>query len=676
MWGTALARRANIGVRRRISFQPNGCSNLGNNSERRASWQIRRGQCLLSTSARESPNSDEERPKTLNKVTRLLDPKIQALGSVNEANWREAKKTLQSYADNPKRGGLVNAFQLLDRMLDEDDIQHFPLDCMNQIISFCSNTYSEKNMLRVDFLFRKLVKRPDCPTDDIGTTYRLLLDCWTKSNVKSAGRRSEELLKQLFALQKHQPQKSVVVKIDLMGYNRIINKLAKDGNMVRAEALLKQILAQYLDGDKTVKPDMISFHSVLKACAKSRDPKAGERAESILHKMKELYQSGQLETVKPDARTYSTVLGIWVGSNINRAAERAVAILDEMEDLHKAGHEDIQPDKFCYISIIGLLCKQDDKAAEAEQILRRMNDMGLTPTLELCNSVLNCWTKSSSKLAGKRAEALLQDMLQDSFQVIPDTASYTIVINAYARVGNPDRAETIFNEMLQQYVASGRNRIKPNTRAFCAVLNALSRSGSLIAAERAELVLIRMQELYDSNECDSKPNTMAYNSVINCWAQSKVKGAGDRAENILRIMQELYLAGDEDVKPNSITYNTVINAHANSAVTDPLFTLSERCVPVHKTPHAIARAVALVQEMVRLVSEGREDMMPSGATYHPLLKIILASNMSDKEERAQKIRDIIKQRGFDSSHTGIATTQNKSNGGGARQGEKYRERSK
>jgi hypothetical protein len=63
-------------------------------------------------------------------------------------------------------------------------------------------------------------------------------------------------------------------------------------------------------GYPDVKPDTISFSTVLNAWANSRDPGAALRAEAILDRMQEINESG-FTRVKPNKISFSSVINAW-----------------------------------------------------------------------------------------------------------------------------------------------------------------------------------------------------------------------------------------------------------------------------------------------------------------------------------------------------------------------------
>jgi pentatricopeptide repeat protein len=50
--------------------------------------------------------------------------------------------------------------------------------------------------------------------------------------------------------------------------------------------------------------------------------------------------------------------------------------------------------------------------------------------------------------------------------VRPNVYTYCSVINACARAGKPERAESFFREMYEDFAANGNNSVAPNTYAF------------------------------------------------------------------------------------------------------------------------------------------------------------------------------------------------------------------
>jgi len=85
--------------------------------------------------------------------------------------------------------------------------------------------------------------------------------------------------------------------------------------------------------------------------------------------------------------------------------------------------------------------------------------------------VIACLANSKNKReeAALRAEKLLHDMKRrwkaGDRLTQPTTHSYNSVMNAWARAGEPRRADEIFREMLEDY-KNGNDAAKPQTSTF------------------------------------------------------------------------------------------------------------------------------------------------------------------------------------------------------------------
>ena len=110
---------------------------------------------------------------------------------------------------------------------------------------------------------------------------------------------------------------------------------------------------------------------------------------------------------------------------------------------------------------------------------------------------------------------------------------------------------------------SGDGTVKPSVHSFAIAINAWSNVGSEAAAHNAEEILKRLLEDYDEAleqnteyAKDLKPNNVVFNSVIDAWARSGSSIAGEKAESILLRMEELSMMKIYDVRPDTITFNT------------------------------------------------------------------------------------------------------------------------
>lgn len=99
--------------------------------------------------------------------------------------------------------------------------------------------------------------------------------------------------------------------------------------------------------------------------------------------------------------------------------------------------------------------------------------------------------------------------------------------------------------------------------SFAIAINAWSNVASEAAAQNAEEILKRLLEDYDEAleqnaeyAKELKPNNVVFNSVIDAWARSGSNVAGEKAESILLRMEALSEMEIYDVRPDTITFNT------------------------------------------------------------------------------------------------------------------------
>lgn len=114
----------------------------------------------------------------------------------------------------------------------------------------------------------------------------------------------------------------------------------------KSEELLKKMLQQYQDGtNNDVKPDDVTFNSVIHNVATSLDVDSPQRALKILEQMEQHYEQGLID-VKPNIITYNSVLNSFAKSNRPGSAQQAEEILDNLEKSFDSGVWNIEPDVY------------------------------------------------------------------------------------------------------------------------------------------------------------------------------------------------------------------------------------------------------------------------------------------------------------------------------------------
>ena len=198
-----------------------------------------------------------------------------------------------------------------------------------------------------------------------------------------------------------------------------------------------------------------------------------------------------------------------------------------------------------------------------------------------------------------------------------DTKSYAMVVDAYAKIGDPEHAEAVLMR-LEKLWKSGNKEVKPNTIVYGAVLDAWAKSREKGAAQRAAAILDHMLKLHEAGQEDCRPNTICFNSVIDAWARSRDAAAPQRAEALLEKMEELYRQGNKDVCPGAVSYSAVINAWAKS-----------------REKGAAQRAEAILNQMLELCEGGREECRPNDISFTAVIDAWAKSRDADAPRRAE-----------------------------------------
>ena len=127
----------------------------------------------------------------------------------------------------------------------------------------------------------------------------------------------------------------------------------------------------------------------------------------------------------------------------------------------------------------------------------------------------------------------LEDLAQERPRVfVASRDAYTIVLSSYARRVKPREAEHILlSNMLK------RRGIVPTRENFESCLNAWAVSGTRNSGQRAELLLLQMQDLYEQHGMtEFQPTVKTVSKAIAAWVNSKHPEAMARAESVLSTM--------------------------------------------------------------------------------------------------------------------------------------------
>jgi len=385
-------------------------------------------------------------------------------------NTRSYNTVMNAFAKSSQPGSAARARELLEQMeemyriskssnnsrsrtsvVKPDTITYnCVLDALAKAKDYKNSVQDAEKLLRK---MKKLNKEGDSDVvpnaRSVGSVIHALANSNTKNNNYENAANAHRALDLLREMEnEYETESNLNMKPTIYTYNMVISCLSKcssvDPNIVtQVEELLAKMEHLSSLGDISLKPTLITYSSVLNCYAKSQLPDKASRAEKLLLRMEERYNSGIDLSVKPDTIAYSTVLFCWANSQDENAPINAERLLHRME--HLAGKDtNIRPNEKCYSAVISAWAKSHflDAAQNAENVLQRMEYMfesGICDSLPntiCCNAVLNCYAKSQLLDKAQRALYLVQRMNEQHQsgiqEVKADIISYNCLFNACA----------------------------------------------------------------------------------------------------------------------------------------------------------------------------------------------------------------------------------------------------
>jgi pentatricopeptide repeat protein len=259
---------------------------------------------------------------------------------------------------------------------------------------------------------------------------------------------------------------------------------AREGNIALAQSVF----------DHLESPNVIQYCLLIKAFGVHGQP---ERAEFLVQQM--LRDDSK---VAPNISAFNTLLNAWaINPSIPDAPNRALAIIRFMDHDLKCIQLGLQPDVVSFNTVLKCLA-----ATTSETNLRVTHEtVSLTTT-----------DYSNPDEVGTFAEKILDEMVErfrnGNRTVLPDVISYNSCIQACANVGDVSRIEPLLKRMKQAGVS-------PNLRTYNNILLLYAQFGTLVAAFKAEQLLLELKELSKTN-ASLAPDVYSYNLVFKAMGKS------------------------------------------------------------------------------------------------------------------------------------------------------------
>jgi pentatricopeptide repeat protein len=474
-----------------------------------------------------------------------------------------------------------------------------------------------------------LEKRAAVVVDSLSNDYGLepnaaitgfLVKILAKSRANGAAHHAEKLLRE--AATKFPPGTEGGMN-DVDVFNTVVTAWAKSRGSDGPKRAQELIVFMDELGAPECAPNSRTFTSLIDAYAQTQELEGVKSAEEILNNVLDLHLDGRKD-LEPNVATWTIVIAAYsrickssksYKRNQLEAAKRAGRLLKRMENLYEDGRLSFGPDAITYITVMNAFAfsRNKDNIEQAEQLLDEMNerymdgDDSMKPTMRSVKILVDAWIKIGEM---DRAESLY-----DKYEVVvnvPRTmkedieALYYSFLHGYCQQGEPRKAKVYLDQMLEE-------DIEPDTSCYDRIIDGYIKKGHSKCAVHAQEVF-KIYELR-REEGAIEPHERVYTSFIRALVKGRVPGLDKKADLVLKRMQKLYENGHNDAKPSTITYNVCLNACAETQ-------------HLEGTNQAEA-----FQTSVRLFTELRKENDPDHVTFGNLLRCANLLPSTEKKDK-------------------------------------------
>lgn len=228
-------------------------------------------------------------------------------------------------------------------------------------------------------------------------TYNAVITAWSKCREEAAVFKAENIVKRMETHYQAVGDKFLNVRPDAYTYCSLINSWIRSGlgitSAQNAETLLRSMVEKFYRGEKQFLPDQKTFSQIIHAwgCCTTGDDLPVKRAMSLLSLMEQMAGEGA-DGLKPDIITYSSLIDTVAKNRSRNSFDLALTLLDRIENLYEAGDRNMKPNARTFSSVFDCLLysEQNNKHSTAEKLLHRMNKLGVEPNAFTYNYVIHC----------------------------------------------------------------------------------------------------------------------------------------------------------------------------------------------------------------------------------------------------------------------------------------------
>ncbi|KAL7537797.1 hypothetical protein ACHAXR_008087 [Thalassiosira sp. AJA248-18] len=281
------------------------------------------------------------------------------------------------------------------------------------------------------------------------------------------------------------------------------------------------------------------------------------------------------QSKEPTSKSFNSIMNGTV-----EGAEKGAALLRKLEAMHSSGEIPFKPDIYLYNKLMNAwqLCEKSNSshtispAEKAQEILDSICEQceeegegGLSPNEVSFSICIHSWCRSNRPDAPERAEQLLRrkEVFGKTHSGVKiKSTDYNSVISKWkdSPTNGSERATLLFEEMLQRY-GDSEERMEPTSATLNALLDVYAKCDERNLAEKAEKILIRMNQLHKEGKGCIMPDIISYRTVIDAWVRSWHKDSPQKVDALVKEMIEKYKhEGRSDLRPDSNSLNLVLKA--------------------------------------------------------------------------------------------------------------------
>jgi pentatricopeptide repeat protein len=441
--------------------------------------------------------------------------------------------------------------RLVDKNYSENRSSQFQPDIFN-FNSVLSAWVSCGHTERAHDVFDRVPRDVVTPNNH---SYNILLSAYAKERDGPAAERLLELMCRQWQLQQERVRNSderslgheqslEMIRPDVVTWTTVINAWAKSSSpdaAGRAQALLNRMSDP--SNALSVPPDLMTLNTVLLCWSRSSTPDSPDRCLALLQKIKDLYATGKLKS-PPNSFSYARVIYAYV------KAGRPSDAHDIFEEMYRGfmhdGHTHLKPELQPLTSLLSALgsAGQVERAWAVLGRIRELHDLGVLPTgpdLVEYNIMIDCLLSCHDALpdCAVKAYTLLQEIKKNP-KTQPDMRLYAFALKAWLLTPDGlDRAVELAREALDVYSEGCESRSSTEYRSIEAIILAFSTTGHPVHAEN---ILFEVSNLARENRCPP-PDEDVFGSLVDSWKKSKDPEAVLHLQDLVENEKHLPISG-------------------------------------------------------------------------------------------------------------------------------------